>query len=239
MRFHTFGTGPASGWPAYGYPTSKRRRPSTYGIDCGAKVLLDAGSVEAVMDAVTRFGTIDTVLLSHAHNDHWAGLNNLRWGPPTPIYLTRETLLHPYFKEIADKPFSLRPVEIEFFKEIKIGEMRVVPFPLNHIEGTSGFLIECGTTLAYALDTNGLPEKSLEYLKGKVEYLVIDSALPVGESGLHNTYLDALRIGKELNVKKVFATHLLPIVKEDEVSRAAEELGVDVVIPDDNQEFKL
>ncbi len=239
MRLYTFGTGPASGWPAYGKFTTKKRRPSTYGLDCGTKLLLDAGSVEAVMDSVGVFSKIDAVLLSHAHNDHWAGLNNLRWGPTTPLYLTRETLTHPYFKEIADKPFSLKPMEVNFFEQFKVGEAKIVPFPLNHLEGTSGFLVECGATVAYALDTNGLPPRTFEYLKGKVDYLIIDSALPPEETGAHNTYVKALEIGKDLGVKKLFAVHLLPMVNERDIIKKAEEIGVDVVVPDDNESFSL
>ncbi len=240
MKFIAFGTGPASGWPSYGQITQKRRRPSTYAISCkSTNLLLDAGSVEAVMDAVIKLKKIDAVLLSHAHNDHWAGLNNLRWGPPTPVYLSEETLNHPYFKEIADKPFSLQLRTVEPFTSFEVGNAKVTPFPLNHIEGTLGYLVECGNVrLAYALDTKWLPEESIDFLRGKVDYLVVDSALPIGETGLHNTYEEALLLGKELGAK-VFAVHLLPSVTEREVVEKGKELGVSVIIPEDNQEFDL
>ncbi|UXD22177.1 hypothetical protein IPA_02360 [Ignicoccus pacificus DSM 13166] len=245
MKVLFLGTGPASGWPSYGYPKEKRRRPSTYAIQCGETFLfLDTGSVEAVMDGIKMMAEsgierVSGVLLSHAHNDHWAGLNNLRWGPRTKVFLTEDTLYHPYFKEIADKPFSLDLTPIEFFEEFEVGKVKVTPFPLNHIPGTSGFLVECnGRRIAYALDTKGLPKESMEFLKGKVDLLIIDSALPIGETGLHNTYEEALLIGKEIEAK-VAAVHLLPMVREEEVLRKAKEIGVEAAVPDDLSIYEI
>ncbi len=241
MRFYAFGTGPASGWPAYGHPTKKRRRPSTYAVECsGFKVLLDVGSIEAAADAAERLGEVHAILLSHPHADHWAGINFFRWGPKLPTYSIKETFEHPYFKEIYDKPFSLVLTPVKFFESFDIGEMKVTPFPLNHTVPATGFLIECeGKSLAYALDTRGLPKDSLEFLRGRTDYLVIDSALPKGDEGGHNSFDMALMIGAEIGAKKVFAVHLLPSVREEEVLKEAERLGVDAVVPDDRDSFDL
>ena len=238
MRVKFLGTGPASGWPAYGYPKEKRRRPSTYLVECGGtRVFLDAGSWEAVAEGAGE--RVDAVLLSHAHVDHWAGLNFLRWGPELPVYSSKETFEHPYFKEISDKPFSLKLTPVEHFKSFEVGSLRVTPFPLNHVIPATGFLVECGKTLAYALDTRWLPEESLRFLKGKVDYLIIDAALPKGGQGGHNSYDMALELALELGVKEVFAVHLLPSVTEAEVLEEAERLGAKASVPDDGEEREL
>ena len=240
MRAFFLGTGPASGWPAYGKRTRKRRRPSTYAFQChGTNFFVDVGSWEAALEGSEVLGRVDAVFLSHAHVDHWGGINFFRWGPELPTYSARETFEHPYFKEIKDAPFSLALQEVRPFEEVEVGKAKVTPFPLSHSVPAVGYLIECGVRVAYALDTKWLPQESLEFLKGSVDYLIVDSALPKGEKGAHNTYSEALALGKELGAKVVFAVHLLPSVKEEEVLEEGEALGVKVVVPDDSSSFEL
>jgi len=237
VRLLFLGTGPASGWPAYGYEKEKRRRPSTYALECGeTKLFMDVGSWEAVADGVEIMKRVDAVLLSHAHVDHWGGVNFLRWGPELPTFSIQETFDHPYFKEIRDKPFSLKLVPVKPFETFRVGEVKVTPFPLRHVIPATGFLVECeDKSLAYALDTRWLPEESFEFLKGRADYLIVDAALPRGGEGGHNSYDMALKLGLELGVKEVFAVHLLPSVTEDEVLEEAERLGVKASVPDDGE----
>jgi len=240
LRAHFLGTGPASGWPAYGKETEKRRRPSTYAFECGeAKFFIDVGSWEAALEGAKRLGNVDFILISHAHVDHWGGLNFFRWGPEMPTFSIKETFEHPYFREIKDAPFSLKLLEVRPFETFEIKGVKITPFPLNHSIPASGFLVECGSKLAYALDTKWLPQESLELLKGSVDYLIVDAALPKGEEGAHNTYEEALRLGKEIGAKVVFAVHLLPSVREAEVLAEGEALGVKVEVPDDGDSFEL
>ncbi len=242
MKLHTLGTGPASGWPSYGSEKRKVRRPSTYLVECnGDAVFLDTGSIEAVIEGVRRVKEIRAVLLSHAHADHWSGINNLRWGPQTPVFLSKETLEHRYFSEIREAPFSLELTPVRVFEEVEVGEFKVTPFPLLHIEGTIGFLVRCkDSSLAYALDTKGLPKESLKFLVSNgVDYLVIDSSLRPGEEGNHNNYLEAIKLAKEIGARVTFLVHLLPHLEENEVVEAANNEGVLVKIPEDGEVFHL
>ena len=227
----TSGTGPASGW------IKPRRRPSTYALKEGERViLLDAGSPEAVMDIIEAFGKPECALISHAHLDHWSGINVLRWiGLKT--YSHESTFSHPYFKEIADAPFELELNAIEYFKPVEVCGFSVTAFPLKHSVPTTGFLIN--EKVAYLLDTKGLPEETFKFLKDRVEYVIVDSALPDGIEGPHNTFKEAVDLSLDLGVKKAFLVHLLPTLNVEEVLDYAEKKGLDAEVPYDGQTFKL
>lgn len=227
----TSGTGPASGW------LRPRRRPSTYALKDGNNtILLDAGSPEAVMDVIEIFGRPKCALISHAHADHWSGLNVLRW-KGLKVYSHEDTFAHPYFKEIVDAPFDLELNAIEYFKPINVCGFEVVAFPLKHSIPTAGFLIN--GKVAYLLDTKGLPEETFKYLKGRVEYIIVDSALPEGVKGPHNSFKEAVDLSLDLEVKKAFLVHLLPMIDMDEVLDYAESKGLDAVIPYDGHTYKV
>ncbi|ALU12090.1 hypothetical protein EYM_00065 [Ignicoccus islandicus DSM 13165] len=218
------------------------RRPSTYLVECGNDaIFIDTGSIEAVIEGIRRVRKVSTVLISHAHLDHWSGINNLRWGPKVPVYLTKETLEHRYFSEIREAPFSLVLNTVEPFREFEVGNVKITPFPLLHIEGTVGFLIKChDVNLAYALDTKGLPKETINFLvENETKYLIIDSSLRPGEDGNHNSYLDAITIAKEIGAQLTFLVHLLPHLTENEIIEAANNYGVLIRIPDDGETFQL
>lgn len=228
----TAGTGPASGW------LKPRRRPSTYALKGKSTMLLDAGSIEAVMDVIDTFGRPGCALISHAHLDHWSGLNALRW-QGLNVYSHKSTFEHPYFKEIYDAPFDLNLISMEYFKTYEICDLNVTPFPLMHSIPATGFLIEGEKTLAYLLDTKGLPEKSLSLLKDSVDYAIIDSALPKDFDGPHNTYEKAVDLALELGVEKAFLVHLLPMLNVEEVLELSERKGLKAEVPYDGQTFLL
>jgi ribonuclease BN (tRNA processing enzyme) len=134
-------------------------------IDCGASALI----------GMKRFGvdpaTIDTVLISHLHGDHFGGLPFLIRetqilrsrsrplviaGPPA----TRERLaaaMESFFPGSSRLPSPwLSFQEFEDRRTLHLGPLTVTPFKVLHTESAQpfGFRVECeGRVIAYSGDT--------------------------------------------------------------------------------------
>ena len=135
-------------------------------IDCGASSL----------PALKRFGiareSIDLVLITHFHGDHFAGLPFLlldaqftrRARPlviagPQGIETKLANLMEALFEHSSKtkQRFDLSVVALEPEQSLTFGEVKVTPYPVVHGESGGPFLayrIEAeGRTLAYSADT--------------------------------------------------------------------------------------
>lgn len=188
-----------------------RRNPTSVLVvsEGGTVVLIDVGfDVTPHIDA-----KIDAILLTHWHHDHIAGLFRLRWS-------AEKIMLHAprgnANDEILKTPKSLRLNLHERPPALKIGDLTVQGFPLNHSVQTFGYLIEdSGGLLAIVFDTKGLPEESFELLRrAKPNVALIDATFPPGvNDSSHNNLDEAIEIGEEfaeLTVLTHIAHHNLP-----------------------------
>jgi ribonuclease BN (tRNA processing enzyme) len=122
-------------------------------VDCGASSLI----------ALRRFGvdpnTIQTVLISHLHGDHFGGLPFLPLdaqfvskrrapltiaGPPTltaRLHALRETMF-PGSTD-ADPGFQLDIVELESQVTAHMNGVSVTPYPVRHPSGAPSYALRC------------------------------------------------------------------------------------------------
>lgn len=144
---------------------------TTFLLDCGAMVLASMKRDGYDPDA------IDTVLLSHLHGDHFAGLpflfieytyerprrRPLRIvGPPNTEERVR-ALLRANYKDLADKPspFALEFLEVAPGSVHDLGPLRLHPFRVPHQETEISLglaVVVEGRTILYSGDTGWTEE---------------------------------------------------------------------------------
>jgi phosphoribosyl 1,2-cyclic phosphate phosphodiesterase len=220
------GTGPSLGVPI---PTcecatcnstddrDKRLRSSVY-INTGEKsFLIDCGPDFRQQALKFNLRRIDFILITHKHNDHIGGLDDVR---PFNYSQNCEMKLFGNEESISDikkrfyysfdenrypgaPKFELcstegkEDLEIEGLK-IKIiygmhGEMRVQGYRVGDF--------------SYITDFKYIDDIELKKLLG-TKVLTINALLPVKEHRLHFNMKDALEIAEKVNAEKVFLTHL-------------------------------
>ncbi|WP_148883465.1 MBL fold metallo-hydrolase [Thermococcus aciditolerans] len=191
-----------------------RRKPTSVLVvsEEGTTILVDVGfDVTPYVEE-----KIDAILLTHWHHDHIAGLFKLRW---TSERIELHAPSGSANREIVESPKNLRVVLHETPPSLKIGDVRIRAFPLNHSVQTFGYLIEDGSgTLAVVFDTKGLPPKSLELLKNKSPHVaLIDATFSPGvHDENHNNIDEAIALGErfaELTVLAHIAHHNLPFTE--------------------------
>ena len=193
-----------------------------------------------------EIGSIDAVLLTHEHNDHVIGLDDLRpfifkAGKPMDIYAEQRVLdevkrrFEYAFREQyypGAPSFNLIPIlpgEVLTFDKIKIKAIRVMHGGLPIL----GFIIN--DQLAYLTDVNHIPSETLESLSG-IETVILD-ALRHHPHHSHNSLQDAITLHNYIKPKKSFLihmSHLMGPTKDWE-----EQLPEDIFPSFDNQTFAL
>ncbi|HET7839656.1 MAG TPA: MBL fold metallo-hydrolase, partial [Rectinemataceae bacterium] len=196
MRVHFLGTGTSFGVPVIGCscgtcrsrdPRDARYRSSALVTGAGAAVLIDAGPEFRLQARRAGLGLrpgierLDALLLTHAHADHVAGLDDVRpltservlpvYGNTAAIAETRDRFDY-VFRETqigGGKPrIELREApELPF----QVGGLGIRAIPLLH--GALGILGWRFGRFAYITDCSSIPEPSLGLLEG-VEVLAIN-----------------------------------------------------------------
>ncbi len=229
-RFTFLGTGGSLGVPVIGCncnvcksndPHNVRLRPSaiikisgrTFLIDCGPDLRFQA----------LNFGIehLDGVILTHAHYDHTAGLDelrilSLRSGKPLPCLLSEETLreLKIRFYYIFEDRRNVEGAKVttDLEQHILAGDVGAVDFEGIKIEYMSyrqggmqvqGFRFG---DLAYLTDIKHYDSRIFNSLVG-VKTLII-SALRYTPSPLHFTVDDAVEFSKRVNPQRTWLTHI-------------------------------
>jgi phosphoribosyl 1,2-cyclic phosphate phosphodiesterase len=220
------GTGGSVGVPVIGCPCevchsndpiNKRLRPSALLRIGHRQFLIDAGPdfrMQALRLGITK---LDGLLLTHAHHDHTAGIDDLR-----PIYYRRQTPLpvllssataqdvrmrYYYLFESIDKNFICR-LHFQFLDGLT-GSTIFEEIPLQYVTFMQGGMLVNGYRigdLAYLSDIRQFPPSIFDDLKG-VRYLII-SALRYTPSPLHFSVDEAIDFANQLKAEKVWLTHI-------------------------------
>lgn len=194
---------------------------STLLIDCGP----DARSQLSRQD----MDTIDGVLITHEHSDHYIGLDELfaykRNQPrgsfqPIPVYLT------PKSHEVISKRFDyledmevIRVCMIEPGRWFDVNEFQVLPFDTYHgpfAKGSVGFLVKIkgssgeDVRIVYTSDFSDIPDPPADLFHP--DYLVIQSFWlnePVNNRPNHMSFQRAIHFIELLKPKKeTFLVHI-------------------------------
>lgn len=220
MRLTLLGTGGPTAAPVYGCPcpACRRAQGSPHYRRLPASALLQTKSLSILIDAgltdlEERFppGTLDAIFLTHFHVDHVQGLFPLRWGVAEKL-----SVFCPNDPEgcadLYKNPGLLRfEKSCEPYKTIIVGDLKITPLPLIHSKVTWGYLFTHERhDIAYLTDTKGLPDKTMEYLRGQhIDLLVLDCSTPPHITvPNHNNIDEALSIHHQIAPAKTVMTHI-------------------------------
>jgi phosphoribosyl 1,2-cyclic phosphodiesterase len=170
------------------------------------------------------------LLLTHFHWDHIQGLpffapiyspdSEIRFHSIRPAAKTRELLegemTHPYFPV----PFELLPARRTFNdmsnSPLKLPNVTIHPFPMNHPQGATGFRIEAGDkVITHASDLEHGDAKFDAILREHAEgsnVLVYDAQFtpeeyPGHKGWGHSTWLEATKVAKDCKVERLVLFH--------------------------------
>ena len=227
MKLKFLGTGTSQGIPVIGShhpvslsnnPKDKRLRSSVLiTTDSEKKILIDCGPDFRQQMLINKEESIDSVLLTHEHNDHVIGLDDLRPlifknGKDMPIYAMKRVIAEvekrfPYaFSEIkypGAPSFELN--EIKPDENFQLFDIEVQPIDVLHGNlPILGFRIN---NLTYITDASSINQVAKENLKN-LDVLIINVLRKDDPHPSHYILPEVLDLLEELNPRKTYFTHI-------------------------------
>jgi len=159
---------------------------------------------------------LDTILITHTHNDHVIGLDDVRPFNFSSKRSIRVYGLRTHLDEIKERfnyvfqsnPYPGAPkinlCPIEPFVSFEVDGIEILPIPLKH-----GSLDVLGYRIldkAYLTDTNHISAESLSRLEN-LEVLVLD-ALHHEEHHSHFNLKQSIEVAQGINSERTFLIHL-------------------------------
>ena len=228
MQITFLGTGTSHGIPVIGCqcpvchskdPRDKRGRTAILIKTNGVQILVDAPPELRLQLLAANCRQVEAMLLTHAHADHIAGLDDVRifsersnqafpiYGPKAALKQLRERFGYVFRNTQigGGKPkLALHSVQNAFW----IKGIKIIPIPLWH-----GKIKVFGYRLhdfAYLTDVSKIPEASYALLKG-LKVLVVD-ALRHAPHETHFNLEQALAEAERIKARKVYFTHMCHIL---------------------------
>jgi phosphoribosyl 1,2-cyclic phosphate phosphodiesterase len=259
LKVTLLGTGPSQGVPAVGgqdggghwgecdpaEPRNRRQRTSAL-IEApdGTRLLVDCGPDLRMQLLGNRIPGCDAVLLTHAHADHIAGIDDLRGvnraiGRVLPVFASKVTL-----DEVQARfGYAFRPATNGFYRPalegrtvvpgetIRVGPMAVELFDQDHVVmRTLGLRIG---GFAYTTDVLSFPLESFERLRGLDTWIV--GCMTARTNPVHANLDQVLDWAAELRPRRMILTHQGDTMDYAKVSArlpAGVEMGVDGLVID-------
>lgn len=205
---------------AFGSKT-KHSQLSSYMLD--SHTVIDAGNL--IQSLGDDYMKIDNLILTHAHFDHIVDLPTAidtfysKQKKPLNLFATKEVInilkedifndkVWPDFSQIALIDGTSKALifhELEYFKEYKIGNFKIKPYPNFHTHGSSGFIID--DAMVFTSDTF-LCYHTWDFLNKNenLKQLVIEVSFP-----------------SSYNRLAVISKHLTPTLLKDELKQLQRE----------------
>lgn len=224
MKFTLLGTGTSQGVPVIGCKCAvclsadardKRLRSSLLVQSASTNILIDAGPDLRQQLLREEVDDIDAILITHEHQDHTAGLDEVRainflQGHSIPIYCNeavekRLRQQYAYIFENADYP-GIPQISIRRLPEypFQIGDIDILPLTLQHKDiAVNAFRFG---NFTYITDANYIPDSEKEKIRGS-KYLVLN-ALREKPHHSHFTLEEALMLADELGAEQAYFTHI-------------------------------
>jgi len=254
LKITLLGTGTSQGVPVIGCncsaclsrdPRDERSRCSVHVQEGDSSIVIDVGPDFRMQMLKAQVTHLDAVLLTHEHNDHIIGLDDLR-----PFLFRSQKSIHIHGEERVLNDIQHR-FQYAFIKqpypgapEFKI--QRIIPdisfkiesfqiLPLRLIHGRLPILGFRIGNFAYLTDTNQIPDSTMSKLTG-LEILVID-ALRKKSHHSHFSLKEATQIIKDLNPEKAYLTHISHLMGP--ASEWESDLAKDIYPAYDGLQFEL
>ncbi len=199
-------------------PKNKRLRPGAL-IQANEKVfLIDPGPDFRTQALKEGIHTLDGVLITHAHHDHTAGIDDLRvynkGDYHLPCLLSQETyddlkVRYAYiFNPTAESKTLLTRFSVQLLENTR-GSVDFEGLPIRYFTFEQMGMAVNGYRLgnfAYVSDIKHYPETLFEDLEG-VEILVV-SALRKSASHMHFNLSEAVAFAQKVRAKETYLTHI-------------------------------
>jgi len=225
MKICFLGTGTSQGIPVIGCdcptctsndPKDTRLRTAGYVEQDETSFLIDCGPDFRQQMLQNKIKRLDAVLISHEHNDHVIGIDDLRplnfnQKMDMPIYGNKRVLDELKFRfayAFAERPYPgvprLNLMSVKAYDSFNINELQVESLEIMHGKlPILGFKTE---DLVYITDAKTVPEKTIEKIR-KCKVLVIN-ALRYKEHNTHFSLQEALDFIKLIEPERAYLTHL-------------------------------
>ncbi len=225
MKLKFLGTGTSQGVPVIGShhpvclstnPKDKRLRSSVMiTTDSGKKILIDCGPDFRQQMLVNHEENVDAVLVTHEHNDHIIGLDDLR-----PLIFKNHADMPIFCKDRVAKEIEMR-FPYAFADEKYPGapsfELHEVtePFelldtfitPVDVMHGQLPIFGYKFKKLAYITDANFIDDANMEKLKD-LDVLILNALRKERQHQSHYILPEALEIAHKLKPGKTYFTHI-------------------------------
>lgn len=225
MKVTLLGTGTSQGIPVIGCDCKvcsssdsrdNRTRTSILISDRDKSIVVDTGPDFRSQMLQNHVKSLDAVLFTHEHNDHTAGLDDLRpfifrQRKEMPIYGSKRVIEN--IEQRFDYAFNANPYPgaprlisntIESGVSIKIEDIDILPIEVMH-GSLPVFAFRVGS-FTYITDANLIKQESLNLIMG-TKVLVIN-ALHQKKHYSHFSLDQALEIVKIINPDKCYLTHI-------------------------------
>jgi len=224
LKVIALGTGTSQGIPLIGCTCAvcqskdtadKRLRSSIYIETKQAHLLIDIGPDFRTQFITNSLSTVDAVLITHEHNDHIMGLDDIRainyiHKKSIPLYASARVnqILRERFKYIFSSiPYPTAPkLELKTISDdkLKIGDIQITP--INVIHGRLPILGFRLNDLAYITDASMISED--EQFKLKELKVLIINALRLEKHPTHYNLEEALKLIEKVKPEKAYLTHI-------------------------------
>ncbi|HPN69582.1 MAG TPA: MBL fold metallo-hydrolase [Saprospiraceae bacterium] len=225
MKLIFLGTGTSQGVPVIGCdchvcvstdPKDKRFRTSAYMESEGSHIVIDVSPDFRSQMLAANIKKVDAILFTHEHNDHVAGLDDVRpfnFMDQKPMKIFGEQRVIDDIKNrfayvFNENPYPGAPrVDVHTIEDnttFKIEQTNILPVRIHHGKlPILGYRIE---NTAYLTDVKQIPESEFAKLQD-LEVLII-SALRIEPHYSHNSLSESLEIIKRLKPQKAYLTHM-------------------------------
>lgn len=225
MRLLFLGTGTSQGIPVLGCQCATCHSPDKRDIRTRSSVVVEEGGSRLLIDTspdlrqqllTHNITDLDAILYTHEHNDHTAGLDDVR-----PINFLQQKSIPAFANQRVIEDLRVRYhyvfganaypgsprvelFEIEAAKKFAVGSINILPLAVIHGNlPILGFKIG---SLAYITDASALPEQTMAEIAG-VEILVIN-ALQIAHHHAHFNLDQALDVAAKVGARTTLLTHM-------------------------------
>ncbi|MGB4960305.1 MAG: MBL fold metallo-hydrolase [Saprospiraceae bacterium] len=226
MKITFLGTGTSQGVPVIGCTCDTcisddkrddRLRSSILITVNDQNIIIDTGPDFRQQMLRQQISRLDAVLLTHEHNDHVIGIDdirpfNFRQGVNMPVYGLKRVLdeMMMKFAYIFDNnPYPGAPSIIchELLPNLPIQILKdIIVRPLAVMHGNLPILGYRIGNFAYVTDASKLSDETLQQLSD-LDVLVLN-ALQYRKHYSHFTYDEAVAVAKQINVGQTYFTHM-------------------------------
>ena len=196
-------------------PRDQRLRSSIHIRSASTSLVVDAGPDFRTQMLRASVNQLDAVLLTHAHKDHIAGLDDVRaynhfQQKPMSLFAdprTEEAVRRDYYYAFSDTKYPGTP-EIDLFsigeEPFVVGDIPVTPIQVMHLKmPVLGFRFGDFT---YITDANYIEAAELDKIRGS--RILVLNALRKEKHLSHFTLAEAIELGQGLEVPEVYFTHI-------------------------------